>query len=165
MTLDPLLTAPAEIQVHVALALAAALLGPVALYRRRRDRWHRRAGYAWVVLMAGAAVSGLFIEAAVLPLGFGFGPIHALSVLVLVSLATGLRHILQGRVRAHAAAMRSLYWQALGIAGLFTLLPGRRMNAALFGEADWIGLWLVGLGAAALVLGALLPPVRRRLAG
>ncbi|KUF11989.1 DUF2306 domain-containing protein [Pseudoponticoccus marisrubri] len=142
MTLDPLLHAPVTIQIHALAALAALLLGPLALYRRRRDRLHRVAGYGWVTAMALTAASGLFIPAGILPIVAGFGPIHLLCLAVFVALWQGIRAIRAGAQARHAETMRSLYWQALGIAGLLTLLPGRLMNETLFGAAPWLG-WLV----------------------
>lgn len=149
MTLDPLLFAPPAVQLHVAAAIVALIVGPVALYRRRRDRWHRRVGTAWVTAMAVLAVSGLFIKSDVLPLVGPFGPIHLLSLAVIVGLWRGIVHIRAGRIAAHRATMRDLYWQAMGIAGLLTLIPGRRINRVLFPDAPELG-WAVI--AAVLVL-------------
>ncbi|MEL7262317.1 MAG: hypothetical protein AAGK69_13125, partial [Pseudomonadota bacterium] len=47
MHLEPLLNASLPIQIHVALALMALMLGPVVLWRNRRDRVHRVLGYVW----------------------------------------------------------------------------------------------------------------------
>lgn len=48
--------------------------------------------------------------------------------------------------------MAQIYWWAIGVAGLLTLLPGRRINVALFGENEFLGLWVIAatLGAATL---------------
>ena len=47
--------------------------------------------------------------------------------------------------------MRSLYFWAMGVAGLFTFLPGRRMNAVFFGDAAMQGfLLMAGLIGAGL---------------
>ena len=45
MSFDPLLTAPFQIQLHVGFAVIAIVLGPIALFRTRRDRIHRITGY------------------------------------------------------------------------------------------------------------------------
>ena len=154
MSLSPFLSAPVLLQLHALAALLALGLGPVALYRRRRDNWHRAAGRIWVAAMATAALSGLFIPSTVLPIAFGLGPIHLLSVLALVSLWRGVAAIRRGDVARHQAFMRSLYWNAIGLAGLFTLLPGRLMNEVLFPDAPTLGLWVVASGGLALVLRA-----------
>jgi hypothetical protein len=51
----------------------------------------------------------------------------------------GIREIRRGNVEAHQASMKSLYLCALLLTGAFTLLPGRRMHAVLFGaDAGWL---------------------------
>jgi uncharacterized membrane protein len=46
MTFDILIAAGPVITLHVVAAILAVLLGPMALYRRSRDIWHRVAGVA-----------------------------------------------------------------------------------------------------------------------
>lgn len=148
-TLDPLLAAPPPIQIHAAAAIGAVLLGPVALLRRSRDIWHKVAGRLWVAAMAVTALSSFWIGEMRL-LG-PFGPIHLLSVYTLWGLYEGVTHIRAGRIEAHRRTMRAIWFWALGVAGLFTLLPGRRMNAVLFE-----GFEREGFVAAALVVGTAL---------
>jgi uncharacterized membrane protein len=137
--------------LHLMAALVALGLGPFAIYRRRRDRLHRGLGHGWVAAMALTALSSFGLPAALMPIALGFGAIHLLSVWVLVQLSLGVRDARAGRIPAHRARMVGLYWQALGVAGLLTLLPGRMLNAALFGARPEIGLWVVAaLGAALL---------------
>ena len=65
MPLSPL------IAVHLSFALAATAIGPVALWARRsgkeRTRLHRAAGYAFVTLLLGTAISAIFIRGYSLP--------------------------------------------------------------------------------------------------
>lgn len=123
------------IAIHTAAALAAVVIGPLALWSRRsghvRTRLHRGAGYAWVTVMVVTALSALFIPAARLPNIAGFGPIHLLVPFVLAMLVLAMRHMLQGRVQAHRAVMVQVYIGACLIAGAFTLLPGRLLG-------DWV---------------------------
>ncbi|MGB2411065.1 MAG: DUF2306 domain-containing protein, partial [Candidatus Puniceispirillaceae bacterium] len=58
--LSPLFKAAAPIPFHALAALAAAGLGATQLWRPKGGRVHRQLGYAWVVLMASVAISGLF---------------------------------------------------------------------------------------------------------
>lgn len=152
MTLDLLFEAPFEIRMHLAAAAAAILLGPLALYRRRRDRWHRLAGRTWVAAMSGVALTGLAIPAGPIAVVGPFGPIHVLSGLVLWWLWQGVAEIRAGRVAVHREIMRSLYWNALGIAALFTLIPGRRVSAAFFGDRTELALAAMAAVSGALVL-------------
>jgi len=139
---DPLFNAPPAIQVHVAAAMLAVMLTPVALWRRRRDRLHRLVGYAWVTGMAVAALSSFAITE------FGvlgpFSPIHALSVATLAGLVAGVRAAIRGDARGHRAAMTQLSL-ALVVAGLFTLAPGRIAHAMVMGGTGWAGFAVVAL--------------------
>ncbi|MBT8415740.1 MAG: DUF2306 domain-containing protein [Boseongicola sp.] len=144
MSFAPLFDAPAIVQVHILSAIVALGLGPLALLRRRRDLWHRRAGYGYVVAMLVLAISGLFIPANVLRLVGPFGPIHLLSLYLIWGVVHGVLHARRGEIEAHRETMRAIWFQAFLLAGAFTLLPGRRMNRALFGEAEMLGVWVIG---------------------
>ncbi len=141
MTLAPLLDAPVAVQIHVCAAICAVVLGPIALWRRSRDRWHRRFGYGWVVAMALTALSSFGISDA--PVIGPFSPIHALSVFTIWGLWQGLRAAHQRRILRHQNEMRGLYFWTMGIAGLLSFLPGRRMNAVFFAEAPMPGFMLM----------------------
>jgi uncharacterized membrane protein len=150
MSLDPILNASLVIQLHVIAALCAVIVGPLVLFRRSRDAWHKRLGYVWVIAMAGTALSSFGISEA--PVLGPLSPIHALSFFTLLSLWHGINAARQGRIAAHQKEMRGLYFWAIGIAGLFTFLPGRRMNTALFGDASTFGfLVMAGLIGTGLV--------------
>ena len=127
--------------LHLAAALAALVIGPVALWARRggqsRPRLHRAAGYAWVTFMVVAAVSALFIRHSPLALLAGFSPIHLLVPVTLGLLVLAFRHLLQGRVAAHRKPMLGLYFGACLGAGVFTLLPGRFLGQLVWGQ--WLG--------------------------
>ncbi|MEM1399241.1 MAG: DUF2306 domain-containing protein [Pseudomonadota bacterium] len=153
MSLNPILPvllpdAPLAVRVHLWSAMLAVVLGPIAIYRRRWDNIHRTAGYAWVILMVVVSLSSFFIQG--LAMVGPFGPIHILSVLVLIGLYKGVRDARAGSIAAHKEQMQSLYWTAMGFAGLLTLLPGRRLNKALFGDQPELGLIVVGIGTVAL---------------
>jgi uncharacterized membrane protein len=151
MTLSPLLAAALPVQFHVACALVALALGPIALLRRRRDRWHRIVGMVWILAMGGAAVSS-FLIVEIRMIG-PFSPIHALSVLVLWSLWSALVAIRSGNVAKHRATLRALYVFGLLVPGLFTLLPGRIMHEVVFGATVPLGFAMVAVTALVAVLG------------
>ncbi|WP_439139464.1 DUF2306 domain-containing protein [Roseicyclus sp.] len=152
MTLDPLLAARLAVQLHVAFARVALPVGPIVLFRTRRDQLHKTLGYLWVVAMAGLALSGLWIEST-LPILGRFGPIHLLSPYALWGLAHGLWLIRKSDVAGHRAAMQSVWFGAMGLAGLFTLLPERVINRVLFADRPELGLWVVVMGITVLIPG------------
>lgn len=132
MTLAPLLSAPLAIQVHAAAAMASVALVVAMWLRRKGDRLHRWLGRAWVGLMALTALSSFFVTS----LRDGrFSVIHLLSVVTLAGLVLLVRRIRQGNVPMHRRSARALSLFALGLAGAFTLLPGRIMHAVLL--AGW----------------------------
>jgi len=141
MNLEPLLQASPVIQIHVASAIVAMFLGPLSIFRRRRDRLHKITGYIWISTMLVAATSALFI--AELRLVGCFSPIHLLTPLVYWSIWRAISFVRAGNIADHSRAMKSLHVQALGIAGLFTLMPGRIMSDVLFASSPWLGFAVV----------------------
>lgn len=127
------------IAVHLTAALAALVLGPIALWARRghgqpgrsvtsRPRLHRAAGYAWVSMMLLAALSALFIRDFTLPNIAGYTPLHLLVPTTLVMLVIAFRALARGDIRAHRQAMARTYVGACVVAELFTLLPSRYLG-------------------------------------
>ena len=140
-TLVPLIDAPLAVQIHVACALAAIGLLPLTLFRRRRDRLHRMSGYVWVAAMVTTALSSFFIHGVG---GIGpFSPIHLISLYALFGIWQAVRAAIRKDIAAHKAAMTGLTVGALGVAGVLSFMPGRRMNAMLFGDASQEGFFLI----------------------
>lgn len=137
MTLAPLLSADFAIQIHAFTASLAVPVGGFVLWRKKGTALHKLFGRAWVVLMFIAATSALFIHE--IRLIGPFSPIHLFTIFTYVALFNGLRAIIvHNDVARHRGNMQGLYVGALLLAGAFTLLPGRRMNAVLFGpDAGW----------------------------
>ncbi len=131
MTLDPLLSAPPAIQVHVLAALLALGLGFGQFTLKRGSAPHRLVGWTWVLLMAVTAGSSFFIRE--IRLVGPWSPIHLLSIYTLVMLAVAVYAARTHKVRTHRYTMISLFVFALIGAGAFTLLPGRLMHAVVFG--------------------------------
>jgi len=145
MSLDPILNADFIIRLHICFAFLALAFGPVALFRKRRDRLHRLSGYVAIVGMLGLALSGLAIKSDIAIIAH-FGPIHLFSVMATWGIAEAMYHIYRGDIAKHRASMMSTWFGALGLAGLFTLLPGRTLNRALFGEPSQLGYIPIAIG-------------------
>ncbi|MEM9579487.1 MAG: DUF2306 domain-containing protein [Pseudomonadota bacterium] len=150
MSFAPFFSAPVIVQIHILAALVALLLGPLVILRRSRDVLHKAGGYLWVAAMVVLATSSLQITAVVGPRLYGYGVIHILAFVVFVSLWQAIRAARAGQIQRHRMLMTSLFTQALGIAGLFTLLPGRRMNAILFPQTPVLGWVVIVMGGAAI---------------
>ncbi len=117
--------------VHAVSMIGAVALGGWLLVGRKGRSAHRVGGWAWVALMATAAITSLFIKSS-FPNVAGFGPIHLLTLLVMVMLPTGVFMARSHRVEVHRRVMQRLYVSACLVAGAFTLLPGR-----ILGQMMW----------------------------
>lgn len=121
---------PWVIQLHIAAALTALLLGTVQLVAIKGTGVHRLIGWTWVVAMVTVAVSSLFVRQ-INPGAFSF--IHLLSGWTLIALPMALFAIRRGRVASHASGMTWTFVGGLIVAGAFTFLPGRLLWKVFFG--------------------------------
>lgn len=133
MNFTPLLTAGPAVHIHLAATILALALGIVMLARRKGTGAHRLLGWIWVSLMLTAAVSSFWITG----IRGGYSAIHVLSLLVLVLVPLAVLAIRRGKVGTHRRAMQGLFFGALVIPGLFTLLPGRILGRLMI---DGVGL-------------------------
>lgn len=119
--------------LHLYASLIALGLGAILLLAPKGTVPHRIMGSTWVLVMALSALSSFWFGGGVLPLIGHFGPIHLLSLWVLVALAVAVVAILKGRVEQHRGWMVGAY---LGLVGAFvgSLAPGRWIAVQL-------GLW------------------------
>jgi uncharacterized membrane protein len=118
---------PPAVIVHLVVATGALVLGPVALWLRKGSRSHRGMGYAWITLMAAAALSSVFIRDFRLPNLFGYTAIHSLTVATFVGIGLGIWHISRRNVARHRLVMQITYGAAV-VAGAFAFLPDRYLG-------------------------------------
>ena len=127
---------PPAVAIHLAAALGALAIGPVALWarkgRQQRPSLHRAFGYAWVLLMVVTSVSAVFIRDASLPNLAGYTPIHLLVPFTLFGLVGAFHALAIGNIRLHRQRMQMLYAGACLLAGAFTLLPQRYLGQLLW---------------------------------
>jgi uncharacterized membrane protein len=114
--------------VHLFTVVPAVPLGAWVLWRTKGDRVHRLLGRIWATMMMVGALSSFWLQS----LSGGLSFIHLFSVLTLVSLPVGVWQARRGNIRAHRGAMRGVYFGLIA-AGLLAVLPGRFLNALLFG--------------------------------
>ncbi len=131
MSLAPFLNAAPAIPVHAFAAMAAFVLGAIQLAAPKGTLSHRTIGWIWVVLMLAVAASSFWIHQ--IKLWGSWSPIHLLSIFVLIMVPLAVWRAHRHRVAEHRYIMVAIFSGALVIAGLFTLLPGRIMHAAVFG--------------------------------
>ena len=120
------------ILVHLVTAVGALLFGGIALAAKKGSRLHKLAGRIWVMLMLTTALVSFGIR-----IHGSFSVIHILSVVTLLSVTAGLYAAARGRISAHRRGMRGAY-VGLVIAGVFTLLPGRRLGDLLWNAVGFV---------------------------
>jgi len=82
-------------------------------------------------MISAVAISSFFIHDL---RHFGpFSVIHLISVFTLYSVVTAISAARAGNIAKHKKDMIVLYALAMILTGAFTLLPGRVMNAVIFG--------------------------------
>jgi uncharacterized membrane protein len=131
MDLAPLLDAAPAIQLHAFTAMTAFALGVMQLSAPKGTLPHRTIGWIWVTLMAVVSLSSFWIHQ--LRLWGPWSPIHLLSIFTLAVLPWAVWAAHRHAVDRHRRAMTGLFFGALVIAGLFTLMPGRIMHKVVFG--------------------------------
>jgi uncharacterized membrane protein len=131
MSLAPLLDAAPAIQLHAFAAMAAFALGVVQLSAPKGTLPHRTIGWIWVVLMTVVSLSSFWIHQ--LRLWGEWSPIHLIAIFTLVTLPLAVWAAHRHAVERHRRAMTGLFFGALVIAGIFTLVPGRIMHAVVLG--------------------------------
>ena len=131
MSLAPLLDATPAIQLHAFAAITAFALGIVQLSAPKGTLPHRTIGWIWVTLMVIVSLSSFWIHQ--LRLWGPWSPIHLISIFTLVTLPLAVWAAHRHAVERHRRAMTAIFFGALVIAGLFTVVPGRIMYKVVFG--------------------------------
>ncbi|WKL58195.1 DUF2306 domain-containing protein [Asticcacaulis sp. ZE23SCel15] len=121
---------PAAIQIHIAAAASAFVIGLVQFLGPKGKMPHRILGWIWVGLMLITAISSFFIR----EINQGsFSLIHLLSGWTAVSSPMIIYAARKGNIKQHRNAAISLFMGGLIIAGALTFMPGRLMWRVFFG--------------------------------
>lgn len=127
--LELIWTAPGDIQIHLAAAIATFVIGNILMLGPKGTLPHRQLGWIWAGTMGVTAVSSFFIQG-INPGGLSF--IHAISGWVLVALPAGIYAARRHKVRVHRNSMIGMYVGGMFFAGAFAFTPGRLLHAVFF---------------------------------
>ena len=111
---------------HVIAALFVLAIGPLQIFRRRRDRIHRTIGCLWVSAMYYVCFSSFWIVSE-----GQFSWLHGLSAFTIVTVTLGLVSAIRRNIRSHLGNMVGSY---IGIAVAFVFavtVPGRAIPELL----------------------------------
>ncbi len=134
MTLEPALSAPLPVQMHLLTVLPAFVIGLwLILFSTKGKLAHRTFGYIYLALMSVTAITTIFVSSN--PTGgfYGFSWIHLFIPLTIYGVYGGIRSARAHNMARHKSAMLALFIGALVIAGALTFLPGRVMNQIVTG--------------------------------
>lgn len=126
---DLLAVAPIQIRLHVAAVSVALVVGIVLMLGVKGDAVHRTLGWTWVIAMATAAISSLFIHR----VSGSFSFLHLFAGWTLIALPMGVFAARKHNIRLHGRTMTGLFVGGLLIAGAAAFLPGRLMWRIVFG--------------------------------
>ena len=115
---------------HVIAALFVLAIGPIQIFRRRRDRIHRTMGYLWVAAMYYVCFSSFWIVS-----DGHFSWLHGLSAFTIVTVTLGLVSAIRGNIKSHLGNMAGSY-VGIVVAFIFAVsVPGRAIPRLLTEDA------------------------------
>lgn len=132
MNIAPLFEVNTALAVHLVTVVIALSASLYIFAAAKGTRSHKFAGRIAASALVVTALASFGINSFNSPF-FGLSPIHIFSAAVLIFVPYALYQIRRGNVNAHKKAMTGVSVGGLGIAGAFTLLPGRMMAEVFFG--------------------------------
>lgn len=118
------------IKVHLIAALLALVLGAVLMFARKGRRFHRVAGWVWVILALTTAGATLFITS----LNHGkWSILHLFTGWVLLILPLAVMWAKRHDVARHRRTMMGLFYGGFAINLFIAFIPGRTMWIMFFG--------------------------------
>ena len=133
MSLAPLLESSVWVQLHVAAAVLAILLGAYQFLSRKGSVPHRVVGWIWVVLLAALCITSFFI-----PGSWHIGPVsvfHVLSVYTLWALYMGAKAARDGEVADHKSYMTWLFTLSVVLSAVIAVASGGVLYRVVFPDA------------------------------
>ena len=119
------------VALHLACTTAALGLGGAILLRMKGTASHRWLGRLWVCLMAGTAISSLWI-----PAFLQFSWIHLFILVVSITIPKAVIEIRRGNWRSHRGWMIGTFIGLIG-AGIGAVTPGRLIGDSLQSALGW----------------------------
>jgi uncharacterized membrane protein len=114
------------VAAHVIAALYVLVLGPLNIFRRRRDHAHRIIGYTWVAGMYFVCFSSFWIVT-----DGHFSWLHGLSAFTIITVTLGLVSAIRRNIVAHRANMIGSYIGTVTAFVFAAAVPGRAIPQLL----------------------------------
>jgi len=117
--------------IHLTAALWVLALGGLQLASAKGTPSHRWIGWSWMLAMVVAAISSFWLTS---PnnLFMGYGPIHLLSIWVLICVVVSVMAVRRGNIRRHRGFAIGAYLGTVGAAIGAIAMPGRLLHGFFF---------------------------------
>lgn len=125
-----ILEASPAIQIHLLAALVALGLGITMWMRPKGTKGHKLVGRGFVIVMLATAISSFWIRE--INRG-GLSWIHIFIPVTLFASWEAIHYIRKGNIKGHKRAVKGMFFGALLIPGVLSMLPGRRLWMVFFG--------------------------------
>ena len=132
MNIEPFFEINTALAVHLATVVISLTASIYIFAAAKGTRSHKFAGRIAAAALVITAISTFGVNSLSSPY-FGMSPIHIFSAVVLFFVPYAIWQVRRGNVDAHRKAMTGVSIGGLGVAGAFTLLPGRMMAEVFFG--------------------------------
>ena len=130
MGIEYFFAASLAIKIHIIAALVALGLGITIFTGRKGTSRHKALGKVFLVFMLATATSAIFIRQIN---NGGFSWIHIFVPVTFFAAWETVYYIRKGNIRRHRNAVTGMFFGALLIPGLLSMLPGRLMSVIIFG--------------------------------
>lgn len=130
MGIEYFFKASLAIQIHIIAALVSLAFGILMFVRPKGDRLHKRAGKIFLVFMLTTAASAIFIR----QINNGtFSFVHIFVPITFIAAWEAVHFVRKGNIARHKRAVQGMFFGALLIPGILSLMPGRLMHVIIFG--------------------------------
>ncbi|BBB26567.1 DUF2306 domain-containing protein [Amphritea japonica] len=113
--------------VHLSAATWVLVIGFLQLRWAKGTSLHKRLGWSWMLAMIIASISSFGITGFV-NWFYGYGPIHLLSIWVLICVVLSVGSARRGNIRSHRSYAVGAYLGTIGAAVGAVLMPGRLLH-------------------------------------
>ncbi|STR45623.1 DUF2306 domain-containing protein [Iodobacter fluviatilis] len=121
-----------SVMLHLFAAFWVLIVGALQIARPKGTSMHKALGKSWMLAMLLVAVSSFWIKSA-MNVFMGYGPIHLLSLWVLVCVCASIHFARQGNIKKHKGFAVGAFYGAIGAGLAAVAMPGRLLHVFLFG--------------------------------
>lgn len=121
-----------QITIHLFSAFWVLIIGAMQLAWPKGTTLHKALGRSWMLAMLIVGISSFWIKGYI-NWYMGYGPIHLLSIWVMICVLVSVYFIRQGHINRHKDFAAGAFYGSLGAGLAAVLMLGRVLHVFLFG--------------------------------